>query len=57
MATFVSYGVSSERLGGLSRARSAMRDNFGRFLPACGFFSFEQVRERFCFACGGCFSG
>ncbi len=27
-----SYGLSSEQLGGLSRCRSALRDNLGRFV-------------------------
>jgi hypothetical protein len=33
---YASYGVSSERLGGLHRAESAVRDPFGRFQPKKG---------------------
>jgi hypothetical protein len=53
MARFASYGVTSERLGGLARSRSAMRDSKGRFLPSYGFFKFEDVQLRFAFAVSG----
>jgi hypothetical protein len=36
MAVIVSYGVSSEHLGGKHRAETARRDKFGRFLPNYG---------------------
>lgn len=45
MAAWVSYGMSSERLGGLYRSRSARRDNLGRFVSdewrCCGLDDFE----------------
>jgi hypothetical protein len=53
MAQLLSYGISSERLGGLKRARSAFRDNYGRFLSSFGFFAFEDIRERLFCVCGG----
>ena len=38
--------ASAKSVGGRARARNAFRDNFGRFLPAYGFFRWEDVAER-----------
>jgi hypothetical protein len=46
---------SSEQLGGIKRSRSAMRDNFGKFLPCYGFFRPTDIVGRFYFAVLGNF--